>query len=288
MGIQLIHSKVQRLFKKKMGQANHFLITILIGLDEVGKGMVKKPGSLDAAWDPKDTKASVIRSREFALNSSLVWIIDNFDAYVQNCKRKPRLIEKKDLLSDLDSADRRVNDKFVVLFNRYKSSNQISLYGALLALGIQWRNIATHSEAKNVLDEEFVKILLDNNEWYYTNFCHLVIDDALDHFNAHKSPSLKETTSIIKAVLRFIELVDTELIRELDTERYLSELFEEHFSIEEKQKDKRALILTLTKERQKSMVKNILLSNGYTYTDGSDGFDIDDEFLNKYLTSPTK
>ena len=88
--------------------------------------------------------------------------------------------------------------------------------------------------------------------------------------------------------MRFIELVDTELIRELDTERYLSELFEEHFSIEEKQKDKRALNLTLTKERQISMVKNILLSNGYTYADGSDGFDIDDEFLNKYLTYPTK
>ena len=134
MGIQLNHSKVQRLFKKKMGQANHFLITILIGLDEVGKGTVKKPDSLDAAWNPKDTKASVIRSREFALNSSLVWIIDNFDAYVQNCKRKPRLIEKKDLLSDLDSADRRVNDKFAVLFNRYKSSEQILTSGIVILL----------------------------------------------------------------------------------------------------------------------------------------------------------
>jgi len=49
MGIQLKHSKVQRQFKKKMGQANHFLITILIGLDEVGKGVVKKPDTLDVA-----------------------------------------------------------------------------------------------------------------------------------------------------------------------------------------------------------------------------------------------
>lgn len=288
MGIQLNHSKVQRQFKKRMGQANHFLITILIGLDEVGKGTVKKPDTLDVSWDPKDAKASAIRSREFALNSSLAWIIDNFDAYVQNCKRKPRLIEKKDLLSALDSADRRVNDKFVVLFNRYKSIEQIKLYGALLALGIQWRNITTHSEAKNILDEEYVNILSDNKEWYHANFSHLVINDTLVHFNAHKSPSLKETTSIIKAVLRFIELVDTELIRELDNERYLTELFEEHFSIEEKQKDERGLFLTLTKERQKSVVKNILFSNGYTYIDGPDGFEIDDVFLSKYLAVHTK
>lgn len=288
MGIQLKHSKVQRQFKKRMGQANHFLITILIGLDQVGKGTVKKPDTLDVAWDPKDAKASVIRSREYALNSSLAWIIDNFDAYVQNCKRKPSLIEKKELLSALDSADRRVNDKFVVLFNRYRDREQIKLYGALLALGIQWRNITTHSEAKNVLDEEYVKILSDNKEWYYSNFSHLVIDDALVHFNAHKSPTLKETASIVKAVLRFVELVDTELIRELDNERYLSELFKDHFSVEEKQKDERYLILTLTKERQKSMVKNILFSNGYTYIDGPDGFEIDDEFLYKYLTVPIK
>lgn len=288
MGIQLKHSKVQRQFKKRMGQSNHFLITILIGLDQVGKGTVKKPDTLDVAWDPKDATASVIRSREYALNSSLAWIIDNFDAYVQNCKRKPSLIEKKELLSALDSADRRVNDKFVVLFNRYRDREQIKLYGALLALGIQWRNITTHSEAKNVLDEEYVKILSDNKEWYYSNFSHLVIDDALVHFNAHKSPTLKETASIVKAVLRFVELVDTELIRELDNERYLSELFKDHFSVEEKQKDERGLILTLTKERQKSMVKNILFSNGYTYIDGPDGFEIDDEFLYKYLTVPIK
>jgi hypothetical protein len=41
-----------------MGQANHFLITILIGLDEVGKGQVKKPETLDVCWNPKDVKAT--------------------------------------------------------------------------------------------------------------------------------------------------------------------------------------------------------------------------------------
>lgn len=99
------------------------------------------------------------------------------------------------------------------------------------------------------------------------------------------SKDLKDLREIRKH--KFAQMEQQLLIRELDTERYLIELFEEHFSIEEKRKDKRALNLTLTKERQKSMVKNILLSNGYTYTDGSDGFDIDD-FLNKYLASPTK
>lgn len=49
-----------------MGQANHFLITILIGLDEVSKGQVKKPDTLDVCWNPKDVRASVERSRAVA------------------------------------------------------------------------------------------------------------------------------------------------------------------------------------------------------------------------------
>lgn len=71
MGFKLNHSVAQRQFKKRMGQANHFLITILIGLDEVSKGLVKKPDTLDVSWNPKDVKASAERSRVYALNSSL-------------------------------------------------------------------------------------------------------------------------------------------------------------------------------------------------------------------------
>ena len=280
MGFKLNHSVAQRQFKKRIGQANHFLITILIGLHEVSKGQVKKPDFLDVCWNPKDVKASVERSRIYALNSSLAWIIDNFDSYVQNCKRKPCLIESKQLLVELDSADRRVNDKFKVFFNRYKSNDNLRLYGAMVALGIQWRNVTTHSESNNVLDDEYEKILLDNKQWYYENFCNLDVDKALDSFKAHNNPTIKETTSIIKAVLRFVELIDTYLLKEIQNERFLTELIEKHFSQGNKSK---SLFLNLSKERQISEVKNVLLNNGYNYDKDGEGFDVDEAFINRYV-----
>ena len=281
MGFKLNHSVAQRQLKKRIGQANHFLITILIGLDEVSKGQVNKPDSLDVCWNPKDVKASVERSRVYALNSSLAWIIDNFDSYVQNCKRKPCLIENKQLSEELDSADRRVNDKFKVLFNRYKSNEELRLYGALVALGIQWRNVTTHSDANNVLDDEYEKILLDNKKWYNENFCNLDIDKALDSFKTHKNPTLKETTSIIKAVLRFVEQIDTELLKEIQNERFLSELIEKQFP---QGRDNKSLFLNLSKERQISVLKNVLLNNGYIYDKESDGFEVDEDFVNRYMS----
>lgn len=282
MGFKLNHSVAQRQFKKRMGQANHFLITILIGLDEVSKGLVKKPDTLDVSWNPKDVKASAERSRVYALNSSLAWIIDNFDSYVQNCKRKPCLIENKKLSEELDSADRRVNDKFKVFFNRYTSNKDLRLYGALVALGIQWRNVTTHSEANNELDDEYEKILLDNKEWYSENFCHLDVDKALDSFKSHKNPTLKETTSIIKAVLRFVEIIDAELLKEIKDERFLSELFEKHY---QHGNDNKRLFLNLSKERQISVVKNVLLNSGYVYDKEGEGFEVDEAFVNRYITN---
>lgn len=282
MGFKLNHSVAQRQFKKRMGQANHFLITILIGLDEVGKGQVKKPESLDVSWNPKDVKASVERSRIYALNSSLAWIIDNFDSYVQNCKRKPCIIENNKLSEDLDSADRRVNDKFKVFYNRYKSNEELRLYGALVALGIQWRNVTTHSEANNELDDEYKSILLDNKQWYNENFCHLDVDKALESFKTHKNPSLKETTSIIKAVLRFVEIIDSELLKEIQNVRFLTELFAKHY--QQGSEDKH-LFLNLSKERQISVVKNVLLNSGYVYDKEGEGFEVDEAFVNMYIAN---
>ena len=307
MSIKLLHSIDLRRFKKQIGQANHFLITILIGLNEVRKGTAKKPDTMDVFWNPKDFNASAIRSEAYALNSSLAWVIDNFDAYVQNCNRNPRLIENKELLNEINRAKHRVNDKFIALYNKYSSVETLKLYGSLVALGIQWRNNTTHSEAQNDLDKEYENILWTNKEWYQNNCCNLDIERAYDSFKKHKTPTLKEVASIIKSVSRFVEIVDTELINELDIERYIREIFEEHFKVnndsndkddnsvnstskqDEKEvfsipkQDKRVLLPNLSNDRLFSRIKNILVNNGFSVVDDPNGFEVDEDFIKKYF-----
>lgn len=280
MGLILKKSLAYSQLKKRIGQANHFLITILVGLDEVSKGNAKKSATLDARWDPKDVKVSASRSRTYALNSSLAWIVDNFDSYVQNCKRKPCFIESNDLRRDLDSADRRVNEKLEVLYKRYKTVGDLKSYGALIALGIQWRNVTTHSGGGNVLDDEYERILQENKDWYNNNFCHLDVDKALESFNTRKNPSLKEVASIIKAVLRFVEIVDKELIKEIDVERYVKDLLDKHYPQES---EERRLFTNLTREHQISKIRQLLLNSGFGDEEGDYGLLVNSEFLMKFM-----
>ena len=87
-----MNSRAFRKFKTEMGQANHFLITIMIGLDAVEDGAQKRE-SFNANWNPKDVTASVVRSKHYAIKSSLAWAVDNLDMYLRLCNREPRLLQ---------------------------------------------------------------------------------------------------------------------------------------------------------------------------------------------------
>ena len=281
MRVKAVHSRAQKLFKKQIGQANHFLITILVGLTEVAKGTVQKPATMNVKWDPKDDKVSALRSMRYALNSSLAWAVDNLDGYIQMCRRKPCLVPK-DIMSKIDEADRSVYEKFCVLSERYKNNGDLILYGALVSLAIQWRNVTTHSNADNELDKESQKILLGNSDWYKNNFKHLDVDIALKRFGRHCNPSLKEVASMIKAISRFVEEIDACLINDVDLERYALDVIDLNFTsnaVPSKQ-DQRTLLPTMKAERQLSKVKMILENNGFTVTQ-DDGLEINENFVKK-------
>lgn len=281
MRVKVVHSRAQKLFKKRIGQANHFLITILVGLTEVAKGTVQKPATMNVKWNPKDDKVSALRSMRYALNSSLAWAVDNLDGYIQMCRRKPCLIPK-DLISKIDEADRSVYEKYCVLSDRYKDKGDLILYGALVSLAIQWRNVTTHSNADNELDKESQKILLANLEWYKNNFKHLDVGIALKRFRRHRNPSLKEVASMIKAISRYVEELDACLINDVDIESYALDVIDLNFtsnSVSGKQ-DQRTLLPTMKVERQLSKVIMILENNGFIVTH-DDGIEINADFVKK-------
>ena len=89
--MKITRSYALKKFKKEIGQANHFLITILVGLDGVKSGKVEKNDEFSAAWNPKDVVASAERSRIYTIKASLAWVVDCLDMYLRLCNRKPRL-----------------------------------------------------------------------------------------------------------------------------------------------------------------------------------------------------
>ena len=73
-------------FCERLGQANHLLITILIGIEGVRIGDARKSDDFHAAWNPKSLEETAQRSRRFARDAMLNHIVDSLGVYLSLLK----------------------------------------------------------------------------------------------------------------------------------------------------------------------------------------------------------
>ena len=75
--------------RERLGQANHLLITILIGIEGVRTGNAKKSDEFHATWNPKSIEESAQRSRRFARDAMLNHIVDSLGVYLSLLREPP-------------------------------------------------------------------------------------------------------------------------------------------------------------------------------------------------------
>lgn len=221
----LTNSRALHYFKDLIGQNNHFLITILVGLDEVAAEKATLGSEFSTSWNPKDTRNSAMRSRQFAIKATLSWIVDSIDAYFTLAYRVPKLVQSEAFSESMDGTNQSVSNKLEVF---RKHINCLDVEYALVKLMIVWRNRLVHNFAENDITEEIRKILSTeaNKKYIKENYRNLEIDKLLESFdNSFKSiPKFKEITSFVSAAVKFITDVDDKLVSSLDLEKYFKEI----------------------------------------------------------------
>lgn len=223
MTLYLNHSGARRRFKDLLGNANHLLITILVGLDAVDRELVKEvPPYLHAAWNPKDVHASAARARVMVLEATLVRATDALDAYLTWSRREPSLVQADSLRSAIDNARHSIFEKLSVFHAHYSALDPALC--ALLRVMITWRNKTVHSTAEVELPEETWSILTARRDWLEKEFGGMEIDRLFVDFEKDGPPTFKETASFIRAAQKFVEHADAEQLRSLDTKRHLRDL----------------------------------------------------------------
>lgn len=263
MSIVLTNSWARKSFKKRFGQANHFLITTLIGLDLVKNNDVTCPASFSTTWKPKDKTASAERSRQFVIQAFLASAIDALDSYLCLINHKPKILPEI-LRADFEDSNksRQVNTKFIALYNYYNKpdrSLEYNCYAALIALAIQWRNNLIHYNAKNTVEPQFRAALSKNYDFFVEKCCGLSISDLLCNFDKCYIPTFKEITSITQAIHSFVMIVDQLMLGDTDINQYIGDLVEE-FSLESKKS-----FSTLKQEDRKKKLSNFLLLHGIEF-----------------------
>lgn len=256
-------------FKKLIGQNNHFLITILVGLDGVAEGKVKKNDDFNTTWNPQNLESSVVRSRHFAISATMAWLVDCIDTYFSVAYKKPKLIQSEKIEEDFTRADKSVFSKFQVFKSNYSLPEPETL---LIELVIAWRNRLIHYLAQNNIDKAVREKLRGYMQHFKDNYQGLDINEVIDHFDKNDVPKFKEVTAFIRASIVFIEALDKELVTNLNFERYIDEIVTSYVL---ENKDKRLNNIWSKDCQTKSrVIRNIVSSYG---------IEVNEEKYNKYI-----
>lgn len=233
MKLYLERSRPRKAFKTLLGNANHLIITALVGLDGVERGVVSGvPKDLRTVWSPKDPKNSAKRSRRLILDMALIRAIDAIDTYLREAIRKPALIQSNDFRADLDAAGSSIFAKLQSVERFYPKINGVTL--AVVFVMVAWRNRAAHTEADRDAPEKHLAELRSNSVQIAENFSGLDVEMLLGGYEAIRPVTFKEVASLNKAAQCLVADLDARLLNSLDCEQFLKDVIWSSLSVHKK------------------------------------------------------
>lgn len=222
MTLYISRSRSRSAFKDLLGNANHLIITALVGLDAVERGIVTEvPEDLRAAWSPKNAEVSAKRSRRLLLDMALIRAIDAVDVYLREAVRKPALIQSSEFRRDLDSAGLSIFKKLQAVERHLPDIDKLPL--AIVFLMVAWRNRSAHSESDLDAPKHHLDVLLDKAVELSDRFRGLDAEMLLGGYEAVRPATFKEVASLINAAHHLVAELDTRLLKGIDIERFLKD-----------------------------------------------------------------
>jgi hypothetical protein len=256
-------SKARKDFKQLIGQTNHFLITILVGLDGVYSGNTVLSPDFSTSWNPKNKQTSAIRSRHFAIKATLAWCVDALDGYFVMSCQEPSIVQNPVLIHTTlnEMSIFRKFKAFNKEYNSIRSSTAVEI--AMIELAITWRNRLIHYNSDNVISQSTRDLLIRNRTRIQSDYQGLDINDLLSNYDGYKNPPrFKEVTALIRAIHKYVEILDKEIIRRLNFQAYAESVVKQYLNNSNKD-DRINNIWSKDQETTIKKLKNVLVNNGF-------------------------
>lgn len=223
MTLYLTRSQPRSAFKGLLGNANHLIITALVGLDAVERGVVREvPDDLHTVWSPKDAVSSAKRSRRLVLDMALIRAIDAIDVYLRDSLRKPALVHSAEFRKDLDAAGLSIFGKLQAVERHLPDLDCLPL--AIVFLMVAWRNRSAHAEADRDAPQRHLDVLRSHSEELAAKFRGLDVEMLLGGYDTVRPVTFKEVASLINAAHHLVSELDAQLLSSLDVERFLKDV----------------------------------------------------------------
>ncbi|MGD0711483.1 MAG: hypothetical protein ABR968_09940 [Bacteroidales bacterium] len=269
-------SPAKKEFKKRFGNANHLLITALVGIDGIQSGLIKeKPESFKTTWAPNDRKRSADRARIFVLKSFLGWAVESLEMYLTELNRKPKLLESVAFTSLFSRAGRSVYQKTTLIADEI---NVDPILIGLMEVLITWRNYTFHYDIDNEIRPTSLNYLIEQAESIKMRFSGLDIVILQKTWESGADFTFKETASLIKATQDFVDEIDRYVLDHLDMEIFLLESTMKYFNTSELSY-KRYTSFDINKRKKflRVLIQNIAGEN-----------EVDDKIISKIMTTLKK
>lgn len=213
-------------FKQNAGQNNHFLVTLLVGLDGIRAGQVTLNPEFSTSWGPKDPRRSAERSREYALKTSLVWIVDLVDAYRRGLSATTGVVDASTAqhIQALDGRSLRLRELSKVLGIQEHPAE------LLARLAIHWRNRVVHSDSHGKLDARIRAELIGAAGHLAETHRGLDIRASLARMKGGAAPRFKEVTSLIAAAHTTVKLLDDAALSRIDLAAYADQVIKTYLN----------------------------------------------------------
>ena len=217
-----------------VGQNNHFLITILVGLDSVETGQATLSPNFSTWWDPRDAKTSARRSREFAIKALLAWVSDGLYAYMRQLAK-----ERNGYLCADDCASVMNEDGLWARLNRLATVSRVDVgvERHLCELLVVWRNKVVHSDSRDAVPGDLRRRLLASSQEIAEGYRGMDVESALDRAARGRAPTFKEITALVSAAHDFVENLDRAVIEHMNLDQYLRAVLVAYVAVDP---DKRA------------------------------------------------
>ncbi|WP_321337962.1 hypothetical protein [Breoghania sp.] len=223
MALYLEQSPSRKAFKSLLGNANHLIITALVGLDGIERGVVRGiPDDLRTVWSPKNAVNSARRSRRLILDMALIRAIDAIDVYLREAVRKPALVQSNGFRRDLDAAVLSIFRKLQAVARHGPDLNDLPL--AIVFVMVAWRNRSAHTEADRDAPEHYLDLLRSSGDEVASRFSGLSAEMLLDGYEAMRPPTFKEVASLINAAHHLVAAIDELMLNSLDIEQFLKDV----------------------------------------------------------------
>lgn len=214
--LDLVVTPARKAFKTRAGQNNHFVVTVLVGLDAVRTGEATLSDEFSTSWSPHDPARSADRSRAYVLTTSLAWITDLVDVYRKRVSRTPGLLSAATVrrIEKHEGRAKKLRELAKEL-GVDESSSEL-----LVALGIHWRNRIVHSDATDHLNGRVRAELLRQEELIAERHRGLIVDQTIARAERGDAPTFKDVTSIIAAAHQVVQDIDSVVVESLAPDDY--------------------------------------------------------------------